>query len=88
MMTESKIFKGIEYIQLNELPEAQRDHLVQTINKGLFIKIMIDGKILNDCLQYRDYSFWYNSVYKAQRTKVDGTPVAPVGFNTELALNS
>lgn len=88
MMTESKIFKGIEYIQLNELPEAQRDHLVQTINKELFIKIMIEGKIVNDCLQYRDYSFWYNSVYKLQRGKVEGTTVAPVGFDAQLALNS
>ena len=87
MMTESKLYKGIEYIQLNELPEAQRNHLVQTISKELFIKIMIDGKIVNDCLQYKDYSFWYNSVYKTLRAKPDGATVAPIGLNTELALN-
>ncbi len=86
-MTEAKTYKGIEYIQLNELPEAQRNHLVQTISKELFIKIMIDGKIVNECLQYKDYSFWYNSVYKAFRAKPDGKPVPSVGVNPELALN-
>jgi hypothetical protein len=87
-MTESKVYKGIEYIQLDELPVTQRDFLVNTINKDLFIKIMIDGKIINECLQYKDYSFWYNSVYKVRPVNADNKQPQSIEFNTNLALNS
>jgi hypothetical protein len=64
MMIDSKVYKGIEYVQLCELPLAQREKISETINGDLFIKIMIDGKIVSECLQFKDYSFWYNSVFK------------------------
>jgi hypothetical protein len=64
MMIDSKVYKGIEYVQLGELPLAQREKISETINGDLFIKIMIDGKIVSECLQFKDYSFWYNSVFK------------------------
>jgi hypothetical protein len=66
MMIDSKIYRGIEYIQLDELPSTQREKISETLNSDLLIKIMIDGKVINDCLQYKDYSYWYNSVYKQQ----------------------
>jgi hypothetical protein len=85
MMVDSKIYKGIEYVQLNELPGAQREKISQTLNNDLLIKIMIDGKIIHDCLQYKDYSFWYHSVYKA---KSIGQPAetTPVEFQTKLVF--
>jgi len=63
-MINAKIYKGIEYVQLSELPQAQRESLLQTINHDLFIKIMIDGKIVDHCLQYKDYSMWFTSSYQ------------------------
>jgi hypothetical protein len=87
MMIDSKIYKGIEYVQLNELPSAQRERLTETISSDLFIKIMIDGKIINNCLQYKDYSFWYNSVYKPQPIHPnEAQTAAPVKFETKLAF--
>jgi hypothetical protein len=79
-MIDSKIYRGIEYVQLDELPNAQRERLSQTLNNDLLIKIMIDGKIINDCLQYKDYSYWYNSVYK-QNVSAEA-PI--VNFQTKL----
>ena len=63
MKVESKIFKGIEYVQLKELPQSQQDRIIHTINHNLFIKIMIDGKILSQCLQYKDYDIWYENEF-------------------------
>jgi hypothetical protein len=68
MMVDCKTFKGIEYVQLNELPQSQREKLVQTINNDLFIKILIDGTILNNCLQFKDYLTWYNNVFQTSET--------------------
>jgi hypothetical protein len=84
MMIESKIYKGIEYIQLNELPQTQRDKLTETINKDLFIKIMIDGKIIGECLQFKDYAFWFNSVFKPRPTCAqEPVKVATPTFDTK-----
>jgi len=66
MKVSSKIFKGIEYIQLNQLPADQRDSLLKTINQKVLIKILIDGKIVSDCIQYRDYEIWFDNIYRPQ----------------------
>jgi hypothetical protein len=66
MKVDSKNFKGIEYVQLNELPLAQQQTLLQSINSDFFIKILIDGTIVSQCLQYKDYAFWYSNHFAAQ----------------------
>jgi hypothetical protein len=81
MMIDSKVYKGIEYVQLCELPLAQREKISETINGDLFIKIMIDGKIVSECLQFKDYSFWYNSVFKPKaETLQESVAVTSVQF--------
>ncbi len=83
MMIDSKIYKGIEYVQLSELPASQREKLNETLNKDLFIKIMIDGQIVSECLQFKDYSYWYNSVYHPQTVSVKEVVAVPdVDFGT------
>ncbi|HEY3401985.1 MAG TPA: hypothetical protein VGK59_01280 [Ohtaekwangia sp.] len=69
MKVQAKNFKGIEYIQVNQLPKDQYEKFQLTINKSLFIKILIDGKVISGCVQYKDYSLWYEGVY------MNGKPV-------------
>jgi hypothetical protein len=76
MKVESKNFKGIEYIQVDELPQTQREKLLQTTGRDAFIKIMINGKIVSQCMQYRDYSSWFDSVYKIKPVQVKETRVS------------
>lgn len=90
MKVDSKIFKGIEYVQLSELPQIQQDLLLQTIDHNLFIKILIDGKVLNQCLQYKHYDHWFENVYKGKEVLSKDVRVAPapvVSVKTDLALN-
>ena len=65
MKVKSKIFKGIEYVQLSELPKEQQDILSKTLNKHLVIKILVNDKVLKDCIQFKDYILWYENVFKA-----------------------
>jgi hypothetical protein len=86
MMIDSKIYRGIEYVHISELPKTQREALIQTINHDLFIKILIDGNILHECLQFKDYSFWYNSVFVPKT--ITAAPdkvkeVTSIGFNAK-----
>ena len=81
MMIDSKIYKGIEYIQLNELPQTQREKIAETLNKELLIKIMVNGSIIDNCLQFKDYAYWYNTVYRPRLAPINSTP-APEPLET------
>ena len=63
-MENPKLYKGIEYVKLSELPQDQRDRLRSTFNEQLFVKILVNGKLLEDCILYKDYKFWFRTVYE------------------------
>lgn len=83
MKVDAKIFKGIEYVQMSELPQAQREFLTQTINPDLFIKLLVDGKIISGCLQYKDYNNWY--VTQFQQTLI---PAREESVRTEIDIQA
>jgi len=66
MKVNSTIYKGIEYIQVNALPQDQKEKLLQSINHDLFIKILVDEKLIGNCLLFKDYEIWFENVYKPQ----------------------
>ena len=80
MKADRKNYKGIDYLQFNELPQTQQDNLISTVGPSQFIKILIDGKIIGQCLQYKDYSAWYESVYKVK--------TSPASFKESRASES
>jgi hypothetical protein len=89
MMIGSKSYKGIEYIEISELPQTQREKLVQTISRDLYIKILIDGKIVGDCIQFKDYSYWYNTVFKTKAAGSESPSIETVPLSAQrLALNN
>ena len=63
MKAQSTIYKGIEYVQVSTLPSEQREKLLKTINQSLLIKILVDGKLVSNCLLFKDYEGWFESVY-------------------------
>ncbi|HTF19926.1 MAG TPA: hypothetical protein VK658_17760 [Chryseolinea sp.] len=63
MKVSSSIYKGIQYVQVSALPAEQRERLLCTINTELFIKILVDGKLIGNCLQFKDYERWFENVY-------------------------
>lgn len=87
MKAESKNYKGIEYVQLSELPQSQQDRLIHSINHNLFIKIMIDGKVMNQCLQYKDYSFWFDHEFRSKPVPVKEVVRETIEIKSNLALN-
>jgi hypothetical protein len=74
-MENPKIYKGIEYVKLNDLPEEQQSRIRNTFNEQLFVKILVNGKLLEDCILYKDYKFWFRTVYE------DSAITVPVGVS-------
>jgi hypothetical protein len=66
MKVDRKIYKGIEFVVLTELPVVQREHLLKTLSPDQFIKILIDGAVVSNCLQYKDYSNWFDNVFRTR----------------------
>ena len=66
MKVNSTIYKGIEYVQVSSLPVDQKEKLLQTINHDLFIKILVDEKLIGNCLLFKDYEIWFDNIYKGQ----------------------
>ena len=64
MKVNSTIYKGIEFVEISTLPSDQKTILLQTINPDLLIKILVDGKLMPRCLQYKDYEEWYENAYQ------------------------
>jgi hypothetical protein len=64
MIKKPKTYKGIEYVQLSELPEEQQTLFGQTFNRDFIIKIQVNGKIVSDCIQFKDYTLWYEQQFK------------------------
>ena len=81
MKVERKNFKGIEYVLVGELPLAQREMLLQTLPKDHFIKILIDSTIVSQCVQYKDYSNWFDTIFSPMlpsvKEKVTDTVTLP-----------
>ena len=67
-MIKSKIYKGIEYIQLNDLNPEHQESVLKSMNKSAFIKILINGQIVSNCLLYKDYQNWHKTVFRATTT--------------------
>ena len=64
MKVNSTIYKGIEFVEISTLPSEQKTILLQTINPELLIKILVDGKLMPRCLQYKDYEEWYDNAFR------------------------
>lgn len=89
MILESKIYKGIEYVELSDLPQVQQESFLRTTNRHIFIKILIDGKIVSNCIHYQDYCQWFNSVYKFDPKKqIQQNHVEAAEVPSELVLKA
>lgn len=66
MKPTPKIYKGIEYIQLSDVPDQERQILENSFHRSQFIKILIDNKVVDRCILYKDYLRWVEQYIPAQ----------------------
>ena len=82
MKAKAKFYKGIEYIVVGELPFDQQTLLAQRHSTPERIKIMVEGKIVNNCINYQDYSHWFHATFKkAPSSKKDQTVLVNIAIN-------
>ncbi len=65
-------YRGIDFVRETDLPAAQQEALQRSLGFPERIKILINGKIIDRCIYYKDYEKWFAEVYKKREQ-----PVAP-----------
>jgi hypothetical protein len=63
MKAKARLFKGIEFVTIGDLPAEQRMLIETSPAEPERIKILIEGKIVENCVQYNKYVDWYTSIY-------------------------
>ena len=70
MKVQAEHYKGIEFIRISKLPEAQKILIAQSIPPENIIRIMKENELMSDCIQWKHYEAWFNENYKQ---KINGT---------------
>jgi hypothetical protein len=84
MKTARRVYRGIEYVRIDELPPDQRRLLMLSPLVPERIKILVDGKVFDQCLLYNSYTEWFNRVYQATQVsslESNGQQKAPIEVN-------
>lgn len=63
-------YKEIVYIQLEMLPEKQKNQFSDWIRETEMLKFQIEASTIDHCVNYQDYLFWYENFYD-QRESYD-----------------
>ncbi len=63
MKLPATLYRGIEFVRIEDLPPNQQHVLQLTPEFPERIKILMDSKITSDCLLYTAYVLWYTTVY-------------------------
>lgn len=64
MKVGPKSYRGIEFVCVDDLPLSQQVHLNNSPESPERIKILINNKITENCILYKDYEQWFHLIYK------------------------
>ena len=70
MKADATFYRGIEFVSVNSLP-ADQQLLLKHTQEPRRIKILADGKILSNCIEYEKYTKWYSNVYQQSVPKTE-----------------
>ncbi len=60
------IDQGSGYVQISRLPLDQALRLKDWLPQTSFIKLKSDDLVMEDCIQYSEYEYWFDFLYTEQ----------------------
>ena len=58
---QPRCYRGIEFIQLEELPDDVKHRAQNTMDSSVIIKIKTETEMLHGCIQWNDFTQWLTS---------------------------
>jgi len=78
-------YRGIDFVCVDDLPGSQQYLLNTTPESPERIKILINNKTVENCIQYKEYEQWYHAVFvrsakpaESQTKSLENLPVTLV----------
>jgi hypothetical protein len=68
MKVRSKNYKGIEFVQLTDLPKEQKEKISESLSEDSLIKILMNEIVVSNCIQYKEYELWFDNVYRPHKS--------------------
>lgn len=62
-MQKATNYKGIEYVRISELPKDQVDQFKKWLSHDMIIKILTPEQLMSDCVLFKDYKHWFETIY-------------------------
>jgi hypothetical protein len=87
MKAKVNLYRGIEFVVVDDLPINQQKLLAANPSVER-IKILIDGQIKSNCIQYAAYELWFIAVYKPEQEKQSKAVAIKQDVFTERVLIS
>jgi len=87
MKLQATLYRGIEFVRIEDLPGNQKQVLKTSPDFPERIKLLIDGKVSGECLLYSAYSIWYAQVYKVPTTPEPQAVKQPMPARETFVLN-
>jgi len=84
MKAKAKIYRGIKFITVGDLSTSQQ-LLLEHNEEPERIKILVDGKVVENCIQYSEYDKWYSTVYKRSVATEDVKPEKKEEFQVSFS---
>lgn len=84
MRVESELYKGIEFVRVSSLPEDQKEKIKTSLPKDKLIKILKDGSLIEDCIQYADYLAWFEAHHQGVMITPSRTQPASAAFKFSI----
>lgn len=53
-----------EYVRLIDLSDRQAETLLAWLPQSCFTKLKGEEHLMDDCIEYEDYEFWYEHCYQ------------------------
>ena len=69
MKVNATFYKGIEFINVSELP-ADQQLMLKYAQHPERIKILMSKALLSNCIQYKAYSNWYREIFERSVSSV------------------
>lgn len=60
-----------EYVRLSSLPDEQIGALLGWLPESCLTKVKEDKQLLDDCIEYEDYEFWYENCYPSVKNSFE-----------------
>ena len=67
-MELGRIYRGIEFIRLSDLPEEWKTEIKQWVDEQALLKIKTNDALFRDCILTKDFEYWYRNIHQPTNT--------------------